>query len=229
MWLILIGLAALTFWGGVQKSDSKRVVVIGFNDSSTASVVGYLAHEADGDFDEFREPFYPVAWIDVVREETWIALPARNGTLSNIAKVSSTDSFTVRICDGVDEQASGTVWDFPPMDQREPTTIAPGSPLDEILKEYTPEMQELMRNLLNGVPGPGEAIPKERRDALIGAMQRVLREKGDAWIADGINQGRWTRSAVNYRGWVLLAFSIIGMVGLGLLLSWLQVRKPKTA
>lgn len=206
--LVAIALVVLVlpFVIGAWPTESKtHVRVYLFRSDESGSFDAYLSHSFEGEYHGMRDPQYPVAVVEIKESNTQFA-PPRRGRRNHegIVQVHSTDSFTIRLQDGENERPNGGVWDYPPLDQRTPKSIQPGSIADEALKDQPAEMRELLTDILDGIPNPGNEIESARRVPLINALQSSLRQDDFAWIADGVDKGVWSRGGVNVLGVVIL-------------------------
>jgi hypothetical protein len=226
----LLILAYLPFFVGATKIDqSEQTLLFGFNEVSGSQIEAYLDHKVDGNFNGKRAPTYPVARIDIVRNETWYAPPhPRKRSRSNLVKLYSTDSFKIRIMDGDDFEYWQVAWDYPPMDQREPRVIELGSMLDQGIQELPADQQESLRRIFTGRPDPVDPIPEPRQSNLVKALQSKLTDLGYLWINNGIDRGEWTKSEPNYRGWILLAVGVVSLMSFGIVIDRLRSKRRTT-
>jgi len=224
---IIIGLLVLAFVpffiGATQHDQSTHTLLLGFNEKSKLRFEAYLDHEVDGYFGGFRNPIYPMARIDITRDETWYAPPhPRRGSRNKLMKLYSSDSFEIRIMDGEESAYWNVAWDYPPVYQRQPPEILPGSMLDQGLQDLPTDIQESLRRVFTATPDPSNPIPQPRRSELIDAMQRKLIELGYQWVSDGIDRDQWTRTGPHYPGWTALIGSVAVILSFGILIDRLK-------
>ncbi len=177
---IIISVPFLVFaWEDTQAVHTR---VYWYRTDASGDLEAFVTFSLDDAYPGMRDTRYPMAVVEITTDELWYAPLAGRGkvTSSNrkLMVVATEDSFTIRIRDGEGERADGGIWDFPPLDQRVAKKIEPGSIADQALKGHSDEMRAMLADILDGIPDPGEEIEATRRDALVGAVQRALREDG---------------------------------------------------
>lgn len=209
--LILVFLIVGT-WQSRQHTHAR---VYWFRSDGSGAFEAYLTHSLDDKYPGMRDPQFPMAIVEIVLDEMWYDPPHKHRTRprAGIVRVHSKESFTIRIRDGEDDRANGGIWDFPPLDQRVAKKIEPGSIADEALKGQSDEMRAMLADILDGIPNPGDEIEASRRDALVGAVQRALREDGFGWVADGVDAGSWSRKEVDFVGVLKLVGGVVVLIG----------------
>lgn len=213
--LFVLALLALAFFVGTwEKLAITHSRVYGFDPDRAGGLDAYLMHALDDSFGGFRDPVFPVAVIEIDRKETWFAPPSRRGRKrTRIVRLYASSSFTIRVRDGEGSRADGGIWDFPALDQRTAREIEPGSIAYEAMKDQPQEVREVLRDVLDGIPDPGEEIEPARLEGMMLAVRRALREDGFAWVADGVERGSWSRSGVDGAGVVKLLVGGVLIVG----------------
>tara|TARA_R100000687_G_C6439923_1_gene160002 strand:- start:597 stop:1337 length:741 start_codon:yes stop_codon:yes gene_type:complete len=216
-------------WQGVQTMHSR---VYWFRVDAADKLEAYLTHSLDDAYPGMRDSRYPMAVVEIETDELWYApLVGRHWMTSSsrrLVRVGVEESFTIRIRDGEDVRANGGIWDYPPLDQRVAKKIEPGSIADEALKGQPEEMRAMLADILDGIPDPREEIEATRRDALVGAVQRALREDGFGWVADGVNAGSWSRGGVDYLGVLKLVCGVIVLIGVVVVFERLIAGRKKS-
>lgn len=221
MLLIAVSMIVLPFFIGTwEKRVFTHSRIYGLREDRAGGLEAYLMHSLDDSFGGFRDPVFPVAVVAIDREETWYAPPRKGGvSRTGIVRLHTSELFTIRIRNGEGGHADGGTWDYPALDQRTSQEIEPGSIAYEAMKDQPREMQELMRDILDGIPNPGGEIEQERRMAMILAVQRALRADGFGWVADGVDVGSWSRSGMDLVGVARLLVGAVLVLGLVYLLG----------
>ncbi|MFG0247027.1 MAG: hypothetical protein ACF8MF_13340 [Phycisphaerales bacterium JB052] len=217
-WLTIVVVLVVPFlilaWEHEHRTHAR---VHSFHMDELGAVESYASYSLDDVYPGMRDPEYPVAVIEIETEELWYAPLARRSRITSssrrLVRVGVEESFTIRIRDGGDGRANGGIWDFPPLDQRVAKRIEPGSIADEVLKGQPDEMRAMLADILDGIPEPGDEIEAVRRDALVQAVQRALREDGYGWVADGVDAGRWSRKGVDFVGVLKLVGCVFVLIG----------------
>lgn len=222
----LLGVVFVSFFlGSWLTEDRTHSRVYWFRTSDSGEIEAYLTHSVDDRFWGFRVEQLPVAVVEIRSKDTMYAPPGRHGRgRAPIVRTAYEDSFTIRIRDGEGDRADGGIWDFPPLDQRVAKKIEPGSIADEALKGQPDEMRAMLADILDEIPEPGDEIEASRRDALVGAVQRALREDGFGWVADGVDAGSWSRGGVDFVGVLKLVVGVVVLIGVAVVFERLSAR-----
>ncbi len=224
--LVFIGLMVVLF-GGIQTVQDQSTILVGFEDKPDGEIECYIAVEIEGDFNGLRFPTYPVARIDMERDERWFFIRGKRGNSSPLARLNSTDSITVRVQDGVGETASGHVWDFPPLHERQAKTIEPGSMADDVMQGMSAEMQETLKAIFTGIPEAGEPIPSPRKERMIQLMINTLVDAGHTELGLSIQNRTASHSYIDWKGWFLLGGLVVIIVIFVVAFDMLQSRSDR--
>ena len=228
----IFGLLGIAFLVGTWVTEDRtHSRVYWFRTSDSGEIEAFLTHSLDDRFWGLRVERFPVAVVEIRSTDTRYEPPSRHGrtrTRRGIVRTQYDDSFTIRIRDGEEARADGGIWDYPPLDQREGRNFAPVPLAREMYPDLPEDLRTSVLRSLAGLPIPGDEIEAERRDALVRAVQRALREDGYGWVADGVDHDRWAREGIDFVGILKLVGGVVVLIGGAVVFERLSARWKKT-